>query len=191
MSFCYTADVSGYAGRSIQAATNGRFNHALIRIEDDDGEVFYFESSWKRNPNGSDGVRGPIPYANLLEWASKPGHVLHEQDWLPLTKPEIEAALRTLNWAARNIGYAKIQLMGNLLQQHKIIIRLGASASDDRWTCSETCARVLPIEIAARYLKLGEILYDHVVPSSTRPLGGLYEAMEKYLADVARKRGAQ
>jgi hypothetical protein len=184
LGFSYTAHDDDALSIAIRKATGGVAHHVLARVEENDGSLIYFESSWSKDAStGKDGVRGPLPYAKLLQWAAgSPKHKVIEQDWLPLTEEEIVKAIQMLTWATRTIKYAHLQLATNLLQNMGVILAVTSFA--DLWTCSETCARILSYRISAPYLKLGDCLFNNIVPSAKGDVCGLYEAMERVIADA-------
>lgn len=186
MGFSYTVDKSTHRGRQILWVTKGVAGHTLVRFQNGT-RLLYFESIWSVDEvTKKTGVRGPRDYRLVKEWYNKDkeNRVLIEQPWLPVTAEEAFAAFEFLSGAVHRIKYSKIQLAGNFLQQRiGFIIRLGRTGSRNAWTCSETAARCLPPRLSHRYLMLGDLLYDNIVPSSTKYPGGLLEACDIMIRD--------
>jgi len=158
-----------------------------VRIlpRDPDGQYrCYFESCLgKDDRTGKTGVRGPYPFLRLSGWyqTNPLSHKLHIQD-VPLAEEEIWSVVPMMFRAVKEIHYAKMQLWHNWLGQ-----RLGRgialrSRSKDKWTCVEFAARVItaasPV-FAAKYLELGDVLFDELAPSCGRKgKPGLFEMVE-------------
>lgn len=189
IALCNTLNLSSPHGPVIVRVTGAQFgNHSLLRILEDSGTEIYFESHWKRDPQtGKTGMRGPMLYDRVLQWrdANPTKHIVFEQAWLPLTDEEIYKVIAFLAAATHDIKYAHSQLLRNyLVHRLHFSVRFGRHASGMAWTCSEAVARAL-VHVRweiARYLGLGEITLDDLVPSSPRR-GGLYEALDQYISD--------
>lgn len=169
----FTMDTSALLSQSIYAVTGGP-SHALIEVLEVTPagryERYYYESIWKVDPEtGKDGVRGPVPIVNLLDWvaekkADRSLVEVPEAGYLPLSSEEAAEAVRRLNEAVPVIRYARKQLARNLIARTGLRIARGAG-SPTQWTCCETPLRthVLPPRWWA-VVGVGDILFDETWP---------------------------
>lgn len=203
----------GIASGAIRIATRGDHSHVLAlftltlqELDDalEDGIIpaaaypfikpwpgnefqIYYESHWHKDPRtGKSGVRGPYDYRKLTSWHaedSKHHHITHCS--LPfMTQAETRLALLIASAAVGIKRYAKTQIASNLLG---FAIGRGIPhyrRSRDRWTCSETIARLLPARIQMNALDAGYLLFDEIAPSSRKRAG-----LKELLAAYARDRG--
>lgn len=176
----YTNDAASVANWAIRVGTGGAYAHALVMFEYDDKSREYYESISAvrtfRTRSGSqyikNGVSGPFPAGRIIDWAAqKPcKRSYHFQEVLGLTPHEIEASEAYLVRYVPYITYAKGQIIQNA--RYLITGRLGKvkSISPNKWTCSETAFRCLPVRVQ-HSMGIGYFLYDWVTPDGDKGFG--------------------
>lgn len=127
----------------------------------------YFESIWKIDPGtGKTGLRGPIPIGNLLDWIDvSPGNHIAKAQLIRITPEDTRRAYNKLISNVGYITYAKFQIALNFLSVNFPLTLGPRFATANKWTCSETLARVLPAELQVNSLHIGQVTYDFVVPA--------------------------
>jgi len=212
----YTADDRNPGSRVICIGTGGAYSHIGVLFTaahgdmtnpvwkslmagidiaaDPDGKIrFYYESIWKKDSvTGKNGVRGPIPFANLREWvrAGKKRR-LEIQDLPGLTAEDAFTAWQKAHRAVGHVRYAPCQIWWNfrtLYFSTAIPIRF---RSPFTWTCVELPLRIFPDEwiMGLRWpkrvrkgillLSIRDWMCDEAAPSGTR-LPGIFEMVEHY-----------
>jgi len=180
-----------YHGPAICRATKGRFNHSLIRFEFTEKKLLngaepgspesrvYFESYWKKDKEtGKTGVRGPIPWQDILDWEKKRKTNKFVVQDMPFDTARVEAAYAFAMQSKGVLTYPKYQLVQNLINYYW-------KHSETEVTCSEWAALcVAQATLAVSYvyiLRKGYRTYDEIAPSG--PKNGLYEALQKFELD--------
>lgn len=212
MGYSFTTDLKDACNWTIRSATGGKFSHIVIRFrcnaEDlallpftvrsrmelfgavaEEAYTFYYESIMAKDAvTGKNGVRGPLDFRRLEKWKEKDAaHILYNQPDLPVTAQEAAEAILLLQWATREIRYAKLQLGRNWLAARTGLVLAFKGSSDKFWTCSEAGARALPPRLSVPFLRIGEILWDFVVPSGNRGgCVGLFERGEQIIREMRR-----
>lgn len=186
MGLNYSRSLNDPASDVIALTTGGYWSHVSMRFELDEVEpqsIVYFESIWKTDPDtGKSGLRGPIPIANLEDWAKEdPHHKVYFQPWLPVTPQEALEAYSFLMRHVPLVKYAKLQLAQNVhyaLTGRWTIRR--SNKPDLLWQCAETIGRALPLRIQRDFFGIGDAVFGMLVPSGTRGIG-IMERMEELL----------
>lgn len=168
------------------------FDHTTIEHTFAPG-FYYFESIWKKNTNpeygttGKNGVRGPIPLANLMEWQDEnPDKRTVEFCSIPSRPDQIKKTLGLSFWARDFIRYAPaLQFVGNAAKVWR-----KAYISTDRWHCAEAVARVLcqqKDKFWERMFQIGtRYLFDAMSP---RHVHKGIDAAWRHVEEVARDMG--
>ncbi len=178
--FFYTSVKGNFVSALIRRITGGKYSHVgvyfLNHIAANDA---YFESHWGRWPgNGKSGVRGPLSLAKLMDWGEADSrNLLHIQAPLPVTVDEAIDMFVALQYATRNIHYAKLQLLKNWVRARLGLMWYFGHGSSRHWTCSETALQVLPARLWPHY-GIPDIIADGIMPSG---INGVYEATEALL----------
>ena len=168
----FTADDSNPGSIMIQEATGGKWSHVAIGFEKDDprNPIVYFESSCDHDSGSSeDGLRGPLPFKELIRWQCKDEQ--HRRLQMVDIYLDAERAMTSFKFLLSMVGhihYAHLQVILNmsaLLFPLQIVRRY---ASREHWTCSEAFARAMPYDIQIEALKVGEVTYDYIMPSGSR-----------------------
>lgn len=173
-----------FHGVAIKLATRGSYNHSLWWFENVGGMRVYYESYWRKDEDtGKTGVRGPVPWSDLTDWAARHPRTrkILVQD-LPYDDQLCNLALRFSQAAVKEIRYPMSQLWQNFKNNVLCLGNPRWAISPKAWTCSEAAARVWAhIDPAAviEHLRLGDILFDQVAPSGRR--FGLMEAVNRFL----------
>lgn len=195
MRFGYTSDTTEIGTKIICRVTGGPYSHVFVDFLDNDGQEVYFESLWKKDPTtGKDGLRGPMPLSNVVDWQAE--DVAHRRlemqpadGWLPLSQTEAQAAYDTMLSMVGRIRYAPGQLVQNWFGRRTgLFVRFGGG-SRNAWTCSETCIYCLP----SRFWNCYEIPFftaDDQAPSGTG-LPSIYEGTRKLIAIHGRRTDAK
>lgn len=159
--------------RLYRQVTGGDYCHVFpIFYTAEPAEPIYFESIWKKDERtGKTGVRGPYPLSKVYDWAAagqgRQFHTLPVVDYLPFTDDECEAAYKILAWAEHAITYAPLQIVQNWVAQRLRLHFHVGRGSRTRWTCSETCMRVVPPRLWGWYGML-DSRADDVAPSGKK-----------------------
>lgn len=185
MGLFYTRKLGDPVSDSIALITGGYWSHCGVRFLLDESEPeseVYYESVWKVDKDtGKDGLRGPIPMANLIEWAEEdPHNKLYCQPWLPIELDKCLLAMGTLNEVVPQIRYAKLQLLKNARYALTKRWTINGTASKEHWHCAEVIGRTLLVaapEIAIDRLDIGNVVVDMLTPSGLRGIG-ICEQME-------------
>jgi hypothetical protein len=174
-----------YHGVVIQKKTGSDVNHSLIRFEAENPEDFellgcneyaYFESYWKKDDSTKKtGVRGPIPWDELVEWADeKESNVMHVQE-LPFGRSRVIRGFEFCKAKVGQITYPHYQLLQSLLGVYWRV-------SDKQAFCSEFAAMVIREMdwLAMRYiLRDGHRAIDMITPGGKK--NGLKEGVAVFL----------
>ncbi|MFH1603608.1 MAG: hypothetical protein ABIH03_06850, partial [Pseudomonadota bacterium] len=99
---------------------------------------------------------GPLPLSKLAAWAAEDydRHVYDIQPaigYLPFTDGDALEARRLLDWATTAVRYAPLQCLSNWFERRTGILIARHRQKDLAWTCSETCARIMPVRCADLY----------------------------------------
>jgi hypothetical protein len=172
MQWGFTMNWKTWVSKRVAKITKSPYSHVVIIFSTDEDEI-YFESFYKADKQTSkkNGVRGPMPLSDLEEWVAEDPderqlNIYPQVGYLPLTDHEVEAAYTELCKAVHHVYYAPVQIGLNL-----IAARLGwylkrRRGSTDKWTCSETCVRILPPRVWG-YFGLQNYNADDFAPAGT------------------------
>jgi len=198
IAFVHTYGNAWYS-KAIKKISGGEFNHSLVMVEvetmkdfahlgllasRDSEKRFYFESYWKKDPyTKKTGVHGPIVWSELEEWiARKPKKRGALIQWIECDDEMIAQVVDALTVATSSIAYPLCQLLSNA---RTALFGSGMRRKDitrDRWTCSETVARmwkIIDAESLIDCLDIGNTLFfDMVMPSGRNY--GLKEAVSRW-----------
>ena len=180
MYFGYSVDRSSIVSKGICRVTGGDYAHCFVVFEESEGKPFYFESISKKVKHRSEagidlwknGVRGPVPLDNLIEWADeKPTlHMYELTDVLPFTEEEVRESYKMLCIACHDVDYATLQCANNWVES-----RLGIYSTTKwfrnagtHWNCSETLMRTCIPERYWNYYKMLDIDANRIVPDGER-----------------------
>lgn len=173
MRYGYTANYAELATKAICRVSGGPYSHCFPIFYNEEHRPMYFESISKVDPHThKTGVRGPYPLSNVVEWqAELPSHRRFTMQplsgFLPLTTNEVGRAWKLLGASVHDIRYAPLQIIQNWLTQRtglRISYKQGSIA---RWTCSETCVRILPARLWFWFDQLN-VNADDIVPSGNK-----------------------
>jgi hypothetical protein len=172
---------------AIRRVTKGKYNHALIVFELDNGKQVYFESYWHVDKTtGKTGLRGPVPIQELKDWVGKKKKRAFVIQWMPYGSSQSARAYQFLEEGVKTVEYPLGQIVSNARTMlFGSGMRLKKVTPYD-WTCSETCARTvahIDPETAVKHLKVGDVLFDMIPPSGKH---GLYEGMKKFMRVVSK-----
>lgn len=181
----YSRDLKEALNDGICLITGGYYPHCSVRFEKDDGSVVYFESIFKTDKTTrKNGLRGPIPIQNLLDWKDESSfHKVYLQPWLPVTSAQAKAAYDYLLAHVPLIKYASLQLGKNARYAITKRWTINRKGSANVWQCAETVGRALMVadaSIVINFLGIGDVVLDMLVPSGKRGIG-LFERTEAIL----------
>lgn len=190
MRWGYTSAWNELATEFITQVTGGPFAHCFAVFYPEQGRPMYFESivkSWSQpeTRKRKNGVRGPLLLDTVYEWLTRDIHNrrLHLQPmcgYLPFATTEVEAAYNTLAAAVHDIRYSPAQIFHNWLEQRLGLYWHWGRGSTRRWTCSETCIRVVPSRYW-HYYDLLNLRADNITPSGRRGMS-LFSGTEALIA---------
>ena len=176
-----TVDYKGFVHRFIRFGTKGDYGHTFIAFEDDDGVMWYYESTSTvvtfKGPEGKmhskNGVMGPKPMVDMHAWKAEKKEGRRNFYLLEiegLSRHEIREMEEFLMDAVPRISYAKFQIAQNAL--YLMTGRLGGrkTMTPKKWTCSETACRCLPARVKID-IGIGNFCYDWVCPSGRKGYG--------------------
>jgi len=163
----YTYDESDQVAWNIPASRREYFE-SIIAVDEQTGKT---------------GPRGPYPFERLSAWQAvdPKNRRLEVLDVPGLTPDELIASRQRALWAVRNIGYARYQLVQNLLGVKLKIGPLRFTRSRGLWTCVEYAMQLLPARLAKSDFGLGYVLFDEYCPWGSDSYG-LYQLLNSYNA---------
>jgi len=203
--FIFHASGHSLHGWLIRNLTGGEWNHSgigFMRDRPDDpnpladepipSDIFYFESYWKKTPpTNRDGIRGPVPWEDVLAWSRQDPGNRYIQQWLPLSSDQAVIGYHYCVSLVGKVAYAFTQLWFNA---KRFLTGMGQaswqSTGPAKMTCSEFASRTWDLVDPGvpgkpgpcrKYLGIGDRWIFDDVPPSYRDIG-LAEAVENYLA---------
>ena len=165
---------------AIRTGSRGKWSHSIAAFGSGDRPEFYYESRSStvqimtkyHGIREKSGVRGPKPISRLYQWHDKNPrkHLFQIQRVKGVTTAECEAAIEMLDRACGTIEYAPIQIAQNAKMMMTGMLGLRSTISDDKWTCSETAFKALPLRMQAEAGSGTRFVHDWISPSG-KPFG--------------------